>query len=350
MQSDKKKEPESCNSLTPENVHNTRFNSCIKHSSQYGHLPSISFYPRGVKLDPQNWSGRSNLKPDDKRGKIIQWSTSSRRRLREFVLTHEVIGATIHNVTLTVPGGPMSLESSAHLWKLWRDVISLRGWSCVWRKELQERGAFHWHMVLYTSKESGRDLWIDLPTLWRSCLRTVSLSEYPQGFDWITKNGYGQIGIHRDQVLGADSHSCLCVKGSDDNVGWYRYLIDHASKVKQCQLLKEGSGRHWGVINRKGFSLSAVDSVNLPLPVYNRFLRVYQRLCTAQCKTSRKGVPFGRRLNRRRRFGVSGSTVLFSRPQTVHRIMEWAREVQEPVTAPESHKPPQDVVPSKASD
>ncbi len=318
----------------------------LKHQQrtyQEDELPSILFYEFGVKLDPKVWFGKSNLPrdPEDRlRGSINGWSHSSRKRMREYILNHKpIVDSDAYNVTLTIPGPIISEKLCKELFKMFRNRITKMGFCAVWRKEVQVREQTHYHLVLhigcglFDSHSDVKDL---ISVQWLECLKHSSHKEYPKGFEWIYKSGFHQLATHRNTIMKANIYASDCQFNDGDSFNWYRYMVDHATKRKDDQISE--SGRHWGYINKKGFKLvQPYRSDFLDKKKYARFLRTYQRLCTAQCRTSRKGCPFGKRLNKRRRFGRSGKAVLFSRSPVVERILEWA--LSEPETALESPKP-----------
>jgi len=118
------------------------------------------------------------------------------------------------------------------------------------------------------------------------------------------------------------------VQFSDGKDGaWKRYIIDHATKSKQDQIV-ENCGRSWGVIGKKKFVVRPPDkAVNFEdAKSFFRFIRVFQRLRTPQVK-NRKSI-FGRSLGFPAGGGVFGSRVWFSRGDTVERLARWACEIE----------------------
>lgn len=106
----------------------------------------IRIYPRGVKTE--GGTRRVGLPPGSggKRGIIKGWSAESRRRLREFLLTHEP-DSDIYAVTLTVPGNVITPEQWRMLFNSFMSFLKLSGVGAVWRLELQKRGQPHLHMI-----------------------------------------------------------------------------------------------------------------------------------------------------------------------------------------------------------
>ena len=124
----------------------------------------------------------------------------------------------------------------------------------------------------------------------------------------------------RMSLPGAHKVSCDVQIGGGDG-RWLRYLQDHATKAKQEQI-GSGIGRHWGIIGRTCFARVMPDaSVEMTERQYFRFLRAYQRLATPRVKVGGEW-----KLGRRVRRGRRGSSVVFSSPATMRRLVDWARQ------------------------
>lgn len=258
-----------------------------------------------------------------KRGKIKGFSKHSRRRFRLLLLQNrppenwEVFGCTY-----TVPGPPLSYEESRAVWKKYCESLKRLPLVLIWRMELQERGAIHWHAIMYTAP-------FDDPA-WGFCGKDhpfcgMGFSRFAKALDRVSGEvEWKDQKCLRSELAGA-SHHMVDMQHQDYhhvNGAWLRYLQDHASKSKTAQVAV-GAGRHWGVVNRKYLhEIEPDESMSLTPLEYNRFLRVYQRLCTPRFSAA---CVFGRRLGFRPRFGRTGTTVRFSRPETVKRIAVWAK-------------------------
>lgn len=277
----------------------------------------VVFYSGGVLLSA---GGRfvAGKHQRSKRGVITGWSKSSRRRMRRFMLEHvPPSGYETVGITLTIPGPVQPDAVERDIFRRWAREVQKRGWCAVWRLEVQERGARHWHVIL--SVPAGVHN-VAIAKVWWDALKKQGKIVFSPPYT--TKNGTIEyISVSSLMALpGAYEHSCNMSDGSRG--AWLRYMQDHASKSKQAQV-GVAKGRHWGVIGRKLYSLAVpVSTASLTDSEYFRFLRAYHRLC-------RPSVPapcvFGRRLGYRPSFGFRGETVRFSRPDTVLRLVEWAR-------------------------
>jgi len=299
--------------------------------------PSVLYYGEsGVKLQAQTMPGNPSGKGGGKRGKITTWSSASRRRLREVLLTWFVPDLPCFAGSFTVPGPVLHISLYKQIWDAWRREAGKRGWRVVWRCEIQERGALHWHVILYCEDLAHMPPEVAsgfVVSSWHRAVNAVGMigSADPMRPWHTTKKGvdYYDPAFLMD-VGGAVEHSAQ-VKTEGDRGAWLRYLQDHASKAKQAQI-PENIGRHWGIINRKGFDRRSPDLVGqLSARQWSAFLRQLQRLATPVMKCDK--APFGRKLGWRCRRGSRGSSVWFSRSETVNRIMEWALS-----TVPAEHR------------
>jgi hypothetical protein len=278
----------------------------------------VTFYSGGVLLSAggRYVAGRHQR---SKRGVITGWSKSSRRRMRRFMLEHvpppgyETVG-----VTLTIPGPVQPDDVERDIFGRWALQVQKRGWCAVWRLEVQKRGARHWHVIL--SVPAGVDN-VAICAVWWDALKKQGKIVFSPPYS--TKNGTWDItSVSSLMALpGAYEHSCN-VQSNGSRGAWLRYMQDHASKGKQDQI-GVAKGRHWGIIGRKLYSLAApVSTASLTDSEYFRFLRAYHRLCRPSFPAP---CVFGRRLGYRPSFGCRGETVRFSRPETVLRLVDWAR-------------------------
>lgn len=301
----------------------------------------IDLYRDGVALNAPHMGGRSSGSGSNARGEIKGWSTASRRRMREFLLTHRIKeGFDVYGVTLTVPGPNLNQADSARLWHHFQVSLKRAGGCCVWRAEVQSRGAVHWHCI--TGVESHlRPLTADLTQSesidllnWSQTVGNEIAGRSAEKGDWFNAvriekiwfnclKSLGPVGNHADrmQMKGARRRAAL-VDPYRNDTGWKRYLNDHTTKAKQDQI---GCfiGRHWGVIGRDCFeSVAADSSVEMVWREYSRFLRQYQRLCTPYIKDP--DALFGRRRGFTSKRGRMGRSVYFSSPLTVSKLLTWA--------------------------
>lgn len=283
--------------------------------------PSVTFYPQGVMLHkPVRGKGKGGT--IGARGIIKGWSSASRRRMREWMLTHSAPeGWSTVGATMTIPGPELPAEDAKKLWADFSRLLQKEGWGMVWRLEIQKRGALHWHCLIIQPVCHPADVSI----LWLECLRM--LPEVDHQAKWIDKKtGKEMVGewqhARRSALSGASSHACD-VQTKGDRGSWLRYLQDHASKGKQEQVAQD-IGRHWGIVGRKLFvERLQLHKAELSDKAYARVVRAMRRLATPM--RPNPSAPFGKSLSWSPRRGMYGRSVWYSAPLTIARICEWAR-------------------------
>lgn len=301
----------------------------------------VSYYQgKGVKITAPTCRVAAGPEHPGKRGKIGGWSKASRRRMRMELLTSKgPPGAKDFGVTLTIPGPVVSNEQQKFIFECFCRELAKRKVCALWRVEIQERRALHWHLIAWSysllpmharRKKDNYDVefaaviekewWsavdrlgpVDTDKPWRL---DPSDETEPWKLNGVTLST-------RMMLIGAKEHAVHIKDGTDEKGAWLRYLQDHASKLKQDQI-PENIGRHWGHINRSMIdTLFPNDSISMPERKYFKFLRAYQRLCTPSIPSP--DSPFGRRLGYRPSRGTRGTSVWFSKVDTVRRLAEWA--------------------------
>ncbi len=298
---------------------------CVRPENVTIKFPSkIEIFPEGTRLSAPPRGGRNQHSGKHKRGKIGGWSKSSRRRMRDFLLTHTVpLGWTACAVTYTIPGYSLPLFDVKRLWQNWTVRANRLPLCAIWRIEIQKRGQLHWHLIVgYNGEPMQAQL--QLKHSWHKALRSLGEIEYryignpsePVAVDYVS----AKQGLMAWR--GAEFHSARVDVFTDEFGPWKRYLQDHATKSKQEQI-PENIGRHWGKINRKEFvEVLPSRATALTHKEYSRFLRAYNRLCTPYLKW--QGALFGRKKGFKGKRGRYGKTVYFSRPETIERLVDWA--------------------------
>ena len=315
--------------------------------------PSIECFKAGVRIIGLRGHGKGNENPP-LRGEIKGWSTSSRRRMRDYLLTHEPIpGNVLFGVTLTIPGDrctadgkllpPPSPDECRHLFNHFaKHYLTRNGCGMVWRLEVQERGYAHWHGII--SSPPGLKVFLSTRS-WMLKAQDAITEYWLQSLRVLGKFNFLQKWRDRKVVLFDSYHSTIF--GADKKAvdiqceggrgAWLRYIQDHATKAKQEQIAV-GFGRHWGVVGRAQFQETIPDSelVFSCGESYYRFWRAFHRLTRPVMsygkrreKTGGKfaGRPFaGRSLGWSSNRGIFGQSVWFSKPETVARIKEWSEK------------------------
>lgn len=293
----------------------------------------VRLYAQGIKTEAQSPRRGRRMVGGGKRGKVEGWSKASRRRMREWMLTRYVPDAHLVGGNFTIPGIPaLPYDQQKKLWVWFCREVDRRGWGMVWRMEIQERGALHWHSLIYipkTCKLEWRAPRVEVQCLWESAIDWISEKPFCpdppipiRGRHGEIRGYYVEFNQGRMGIPGATAHAAWCDDGTESHGAWLRYLQDHSSKAKQEQIAV-GMGRHWGVVGRKRFEAGQqVEGFTMTPRAYWLFLRAFQRLCTPMHKC--EGAPFGRKLGYRVRRGRIGNSVWFSRSDTIRRICEWA--------------------------
>lgn len=180
-----------------------------------------------------------------KRSKILTFSKSSRRRMRDFMLRYLVPDMVRCGVTLTLPWQTQNYDSSLinskvdYLSEFEKVVHRFRvSWlrrfpncGCVYRVELQKRKVPHLHLISYHSSSDIPYLKDDYLRLWLFSVRHL------YGGKLLFFSLYG---VHLDTQL--------------SSVRALQYLSDHSSKSKQAQLGYKG--KQWGVWGLDNFKLA----------------------------------------------------------------------------------------------
>lgn len=274
--------------------------------------PSIKFFKQGVMLHkPVKGKGKGGA--IGKRGTIGGWSQSSRRRMRELMLTHEApAGWYTCGPSFTIPGPILPMEESKGLWKWFCREVERAGWGMIWRIEIQARGAHHWHCIMIQPVGHPADIMM----LWMEALRTLPECDHQ------SKSGQWCRGL-RTALPGAHQHA-VHISGEGDRGAWMRYLQDHASKGKQEQI-PENIGRHWGIVGKKHFVKRESLHLELTDREYARVVRWMRRLATPI--RPNPSAPFGKSLSYSPRRGMYGQSVWYTDPITTARFAQHAKDL-----------------------
>lgn len=308
----------------------------------------IAFHGQDLPGNPDGLGG-GNI-----RGKISGWSRSSRKRMRSFLFSSAPPeGWQTAGFTLTIPGDSLFLKFSdiKEQWRVFCQNIKRLGWCMVWRVEIQKRGMLHYHGIIsHPPSVSDDDLESTLKRLWYRAIDRLPApySESVGGF--ISKSGkslykykvVGKIAITESSVIKRSEFpgardwykkdgefvkgKAVDVQFKGDTSSWFRYLIDHSTKVKQEQVAQD-IGRHWGVVNRKMFCERETIDVNaLDRKTYFRVRRWMRRLRSPVCREDK--APFGKKLRKVPAGCYAGSRVFFGSSETYKRMILYATELR----------------------
>lgn len=178
------------------------------------------------------------------RSKILTFSKSSRRRMRDFMLRYSVPDMVRCGVTLTLPWKTQNIDSSLknfevdYLFEFEKVVHRFRVYwlrcfpdcGCVYRVELQKRKVPHLHLISYHRSFDIPHLRDDYFRLWLLSVRHLYGGKL---------SSFSRYGVYLDTQL--------------SSVRALQYLSDHSSKSKQAQLGYKG--KQWGIWGRDNFKL-----------------------------------------------------------------------------------------------
>lgn len=315
-------------------------------------VASVTVYPRGCLMTAKAGQFvRKKWGSGGIRGTVKGFSYASRRRMRHFLMTMDLPGRFLYNVTFTLPTTDIDDEQERAIFARWSSDAVHAGWSAVWRLQVQRRGARHWHLLIgiephkigarlrdperFDSQDYPERLrWqlgqLDIEESWAAACDSIGEVGIKIGHDAAGLDVMGRGLVHK--AVGFSRHA-VDVQGEHDhrpdeerdragNYGgaWCRYLCDHSTRSAQEAV---GKGRQWGIIGRKGFVQIVPDErVKMTDGQYARFRRAYERLATASRKAPQS--VFGSKLGRRVKRGRRGTAASFVRPETVRRLVAWA--------------------------
>ena len=294
---------------------------------KYSH--AVHVYPDGIRLIAPARGGKNEQSGKHLRGEIKGWSKSSRRRMRDFMMTRRLPDEEyfLAAVTLTIPGYPLKPSESRLLGEKWRTYVKNKQWPTVWRVEVQKRGQLHWHCIVGIKRsESTLPEAIDLiKDSWHTCMDLMGEIEYTMVGKVTDPTEVGFV-TGRQRLMewkGAKKYSCHVDLMDNQEAGWKRYLFDHTTKVKQEQVA-ENIGRHWGVIVRKAFVEVLPSKVStMTRKEYARFTRCLNRMFTPYIKHD--GALFGRKRGFTVKRGKMGKTDIFTKSNpTIDRLINWS--------------------------
>ena len=181
--------------------------------------------------------------------------------------------------------------------------------------KFKSKGLIHFpkqYNLFKENQDNHFNNFIKIRKVWYSCLRSVSkISVYDQE-------------ISREKCKYADVY-CIDIQILEKEYSAVkRYMQDHTSKSKQGQI-GENIGRHWGVINRSAFETKDFKKVIVKTKQGFAIRRWYNRLCIPYIKDSK--ALFSKKRGKSYRRGYNGSSVFFSNPETLKRMIDYAKSL-----------------------
>lgn len=132
-------------------------------------------------------SGSCSIQGGGVRGEINGFSRGSRKRLMALAYRADPVGCEF--VTLTVGRNFCDVEAIRKVFRAWvkRQKRANPEFGCIWRLELQERGAPHYHLMAWGLGDKSRYDWVDLVSFTHPCLD--DLERYAYKAEAITSDG-----------------------------------------------------------------------------------------------------------------------------------------------------------------
>lgn len=163
------------------------------------------------------------------RGHITRFTKASRRRLFDLFNRLTVEGTTPKFLTLTFSGNPTPAEAKVALSRFTKRLIRKHpNASAVWRMEMQERGAPHFHLIVFNMPYYPQD---KLQKVWEQCTREAKSIVNVKAIK--TKKGvFGYVAKYVGKVEDEGSSSL------DEDT----YLTDEEETPSV--------GRWWGIVNK----------------------------------------------------------------------------------------------------
>lgn len=249
-----------------------------------------------------------------RRGRVVGFSAASRARLRQWLVKAEYSGRSVAGITLTIPGINLVDEmESDRVFGVWCERQRKAGIPVIWRKEIQARGALHWHCIAWADKRARGQMVVD----WWDCVRL--LGEY-RGPVKLSGEMVECVASSRMALAGAAEHAAKVEDDMADSERAMRYICDHASKRKQAQ--SQTCGRAWGIVCRKQLPLCSPSVARLAPAAVDQFVRLCRRLYAYRVPAK---CVFGCRVERRsnRRLRWRGEHALIGHAASVARLVDW---------------------------
>ena len=277
----------------------------------------VVFYPKGIQTVACKQVMGKGGGTVFERGKVTSFSAHSRGRLRRVLMSWAPPeGWRLGAGNFTLPGPVVEGDVWRKAFNPWCLFVAKKGACAIWRIELQTRKQPHAHATVWgPTKESVEDIF----GYWRDCVKLLGPVTIPTlitpdvGKPWV-KDWTLET---RMNMPGASDHALVWSWSRDDMAGWWRYLCDHTSKKKAAQL--GWKGRQWGVVGRVHFQKLRGDFQQLSDAEFARVLRVLRRLSRPVDPMKRKFWRYGKLRGKR------GCSDWFSSPETLRRVVEWAR-------------------------
>jgi len=207
---------------------------------------TLSIEAQGTVLVARNNRRLTQLKPSSaKRGSIHTFTKASRRRLIELMARLSVRATRVSFLTLTFSGTPTAHEATrafkAFQMRMRRKFPHV---SALWRKEPQQRGAWHYHLLVFNMPYWSQK---QIQYAWECCTREETSIVHIK----LLRGGKRQAMYYVAKYLAKPD-----VRGSV-----FPSLDNAAYSHVSLELSEDETGRFWGWVNYKGLPFDVRRSI-----------------------------------------------------------------------------------------
>lgn len=191
----------------------------------------VDYFAEGVALNAPHIGNPTGKGGGSLRGEVKGWSRASRRRMREFMISHSVRpDYDQFSVTLTIPGPALPVPMIKRLWKNFQMRLNRLQAACLWRLEVQQRGAAHWHCIIGLPQDR-RVPWSSLQNTVEQKQTLLSILAWSQTVDF-----YGSKSVYKKNL----------------SFYWETGVFASAALIRQCWLdsLDSLGSVEWWVVDQ----------------------------------------------------------------------------------------------------
>lgn len=248
--------------------------------------PFLTIAEGGTLFQIKTFEGKGFQGNPGQKKAIVDFTSGSRSRLQKKLATINEYETNLPDfITLTYPS---EYSEDWHQWK--RDLHAfnkalVRRWPGVWgvwRLEFQERGAPHFHFLLWDGpRVEGLQVW-SMTKLKSMVIADRSSPHNTEIFEWMSQTWFRIVGSGDRKHLAAGTR-CEPIQTWN---GVRFYASKYLAKLPDGNFVPvgyAGTGRFWGVIGKDRWKCTFFEK-DLPEPVFYRLRRVIRKLLQAKMK------------------------------------------------------------------
>ena len=234
-----------------------------------GHISPFIEWRAGSSLMKVSKGGQCEAVGGGKRKRINGFSVKSRRRLMQTIASVRRDAELPFFVTLTYPYNfPDPKQSKSHLDTFFKRLSRAFSHGSIWKLEPQERGAPHYHLLVWGCDEN-------------EFIKFVPLAWYEIAGGGDANHLRWHLGI-----LGNGNKHCV------QRVRSFRGVWSYASKYLGKTFDVSGwsdkwTGRYWGVINRGDIPFGSLEVLEVPYRDAVTVMRYQRRFAGLRSRSSR---------------------------------------------------------------